>query len=138
MKKLIAIVLIILVMFSSASAGSLRMAQDYVYSFAPKNGMDFDFTIEGIVCEVYKAHNGDFRIRVEVEDSDAFVSIDYDKPCFVASFAYLMDKIQLNVGDTVKINGNANLFYSTVMVPFLVVNEVNDMEIYDWLKTFEE
>ena len=136
MKKLIAMLLVLIMSLPAcATAGSLYMAQKYVFSIAPANFTPVEFDIIGTIVDISYTSNKHMQLLVTVVDDDAWIGItsDYGLPCCIATMPFSCEfDPPFSVGDQIAFTGCLNEFYSTVMVPDFTVREINEEDIEDW------
>lgn len=106
---------------------TLRQVQDYIGKNAPYYMMSPPIMLTGEVADVYYTGvRNDWQMKIKVDDESAQVPLGSDYAYFIAHFSLHLEECPFKIGDTVMIKGSINSMYSSVMVPMIVVNTIND------------
>ena len=133
MKKFIAI-LVSLLLIGSAALGalceyaSLRDLQEIIYTHAPKDLGEIPASIKGTIQSIENVTGNYYEMVIQVDDAEAMKPIGSDNPLAIGHFRLhlsSLDDAPFAVGSEVQILGSLNSAYSTYLVPYLMIDEIN-------------
>jgi len=130
MKKLIAILAVLLLIGSAAlaDAASLRDLQEIIYSHAPRDLGEIPAAVNGTIQSIECVTGNHYEMVIQADDADALKPIGSDSPLVIGHFRLhlsSLDDAPFAVGDEVQILGSLNSAYSTYLVPYLMIDEIN-------------
>lgn len=82
--------------------------------------------ISGLVTDLHWCgENNHYQFTLQVEDPDARHPIGAEGPQLAVHFRLHLDEPPFRQGDTVTVRGTINGYYSSVMVPWILMESVN-------------
>jgi len=134
MKKLLSLVLVLLLLFSAASASgetfyTLKDLQGYIYNHPPVYFSEPHLVIDGTIKEIiYTGPNNHWNMTLAIDEPDAEAPLWSDTPLLTVHFRLHLDEVPFQVGDRITVDGTFNPLYSSFMVPFVKANTINGSE----------
>lgn len=132
MKKLIILLMILIMLVpASVSAGGLRRLQNYIGNHTPYSAGSMTIVMAGEIMDVYRVGTGNhWEMKIRFDDDDALTPTGAEYPYFIAHFRLHLEECPFHVGDSVMVEGDVNPLYSSVMVPLIDVKYINDSDEY--------
>lgn len=136
MKKIIAVILALLMLSfpAFASGFSMREAQNYIYSHSAADAgpAEPSVTVSGTIASITHVKTNHYDMLIEVDDNKAISSIYSEMPLLIAHFRLHIDMPPFAVGDYVTVTGNLNMLYSSHIIPYILVRNVNGIDSDDF------
>jgi len=133
MKKLFVTVLLLMCLASTAIAAdytNLHDLQDVIYRHSPAEleANSVHATIKGTIISIENVTGNHYNMTIQVDDPKATPPLGSDMPLVVGHFRLhlpSLDDSPFAVGGEALIVGELNSAYSTWIVPWLMIEEVN-------------
>ena len=137
MKKIIALFLAAVMVFSVSTAGALvfdnlRSVQDLLMKYSPNQIDSYGehlLTTSGTIQEIHWCNaNNHYQMTLAVDEEKALRPIGSDTAQLSVHFRLHVDPMPFEVGDTIDVTGSLNSLYSSVMVPYILAETINGSE----------
>lgn len=132
-KKFVSLFLALVIVLASSAASALTLCSvDQVQYFLRRHSPDYfvydalDLEIEGTIRDItWCGANNHYNMTLVVNEPNASRPVWEDETILTVHFRLHVDPMPFQVGDTVKVFGEVNSLYSSVMVPYVVARYIN-------------
>lgn len=133
MKKLLAVFLLAALVCASAVAGaqtisSLSELQHLIEYHAPADLMagSYRAEISGTILDIrYCNQSNHYEMTLLVDDPAATPALGYDGPVCSVHFRLHLEAVPFQVGESISVVGTLNPLYSSVMIPWILADQIN-------------
>lgn len=133
-RLLLSIILALALILSAAPAAAvdfyaLNTLQEYLSATPPDISMrrgTHHVMLRGTVAEItHTGPNNHHNLLLLVEDPEALAPVWSESPQVIVHFRLHLEEPPFHVGDQIIVSGSLNELYSSVMIPYILAEEIN-------------